>query len=72
MYANKNVYSSKQTGFRCRADREREHFLDSQYGSIGIKSVKAAQPLCTQGTAPKTPGGLTTDHTRPMASQRRS
>lgn len=38
----------KSKGFRCKEDRAKDMELDGRYGAIGIKSVQAAQALCTK------------------------
>lgn len=38
----------KSKGFRCKKDRAKDMELDKRYGSIGIKSVQAAQSLCSK------------------------
>lgn len=38
----------KSKGFRCKEDRAKDLELDRHYGAIGIKSVQAAQSLCSK------------------------
>lgn len=38
----------KSKGFRCKEDRAKDKELAAHYGEIGIKSVQAAQSLCTK------------------------
>ncbi|MEP3108313.1 MAG: hypothetical protein ABJO54_14695 [Hyphomicrobiales bacterium] len=38
----------KSKGFQCKADRDRDAAIEKRYGTIGIKSVKAAQTLCSK------------------------
>ncbi|MEH6727497.1 MAG: hypothetical protein V7703_15160 [Hyphomicrobiales bacterium] len=45
------MQSMKSMGFRCKEDRAKDMELAAHYGAIGIKSVQAAQSLCTK---PKT------------------
>tara|TARA_R110000868_G_scaffold11981_51_gene58262 strand:- start:2743 stop:2922 length:180 start_codon:yes stop_codon:yes gene_type:complete len=38
----------KSKGFRCKEDRAKDLELTRHYGAIGIKSVQAAQSLCSK------------------------
>nr|WP_306265416.1 hypothetical protein [Pararhizobium sp. IMCC3301] len=38
----------KSKGFRCKEDRAKDLELTRHYGAIGIRSVQAAQALCSK------------------------
>lgn len=43
----------KSKGFRCKADRAKDADIEKRYGTIGIKSVQAAQTLCNSSKSGK-------------------
>lgn len=45
----------KSKGFQCKADRAKDAAMEKHYGSIGIKSVEAAQTLCKKSQSMKMP-----------------
>ena len=42
------MQQTKSKGFQCKADRAKDEAIARRYGSIGIKSVQAAQTLCNK------------------------
>jgi hypothetical protein len=53
------MQSMKSTGFRCKKDRARDMELAGHYGAIGIRSVQAAQSLCTKAKTTSLPKIIT-------------
>lgn len=47
------MQQTKVKGFQCKADRAKDEAIAKRYGSIGIKSVQAAQPLCNMSKSGK-------------------